>query len=356
MANYQTLRRKRPSIQMSPLVAVVLAALILGYVCISIYMIFHKDNQLEKLRNDKYILQTEKDQMKTDFSVQTDKLKLRITELEQRVKILDIIEEFQPGDQSSSLEPDESKRLAMVVQQESKRYGYDPLLILALIATESTFRADARSKVGATGLMQMMERTGNEIAANLKDVVWEDEEKIDWSGKETLMDPVQNVRMGTFYLARLILQFGNVKNGIRAYNQGETSIRSRLRKGSTLPRVYLRRVMRYYDRFRAMGTEKPGSGDTKEVSPVTRKPTVAVATPSEPAGQHPAAVTNVIPSASPVPLLSPPETEPLVATPVADTGGDLTTASEVTSEATSEIGHIEAEPVSQVDAAAPAGS
>lgn len=341
---------------MSPLVAVVLAALILGYVCISIYMIFHKDNQLEGLRNDKLILQTEINQNKTDFSVQKDKLNLRINELEQRVKILDIIEEFQPSDKTSSLGSDETKRLAMVVHQESRRYGYDPLLILALIATESTFRADARSKVGATGLMQMMERTGDEIAENLKDVVWEDEGKIDWNGKETLMDPVQNVRMGTFYLARLILQFGDVKNGIRAYNQGETSIRSRLRKGRTLPRVYLRRVMKYYDQFRAMDPSEPDSDDAKSVSPTVKEPAVAVTPPSDPADELLTDATQVISPASPISRDSTPETESLTLTPVADTGGALTTASEVADEAASKVDQTEAEPVSQVETAVPAGS
>lgn len=47
--------------------------------------------------------------------------------------------------------------------QESLRQGVDPYLVLSLIWQESRFKADAKSKAGAIGLMQVMRGTGEEM-------------------------------------------------------------------------------------------------------------------------------------------------------------------------------------------------
>ncbi len=255
MAMYQTLRRKRPSIQMSLTVVLLLAIPVLGYVAISAYAIIKKDNQLENLRHRVQGLEKERLAAQTEHEIEIRELQRKIEDLEERVKILDIIEEFKPGSETSSLDKEESRRLAEVIQEESKRYGYDPLLIMALIATESSFQTEVRSKVGATGLMQVMPRTGREIADNIEESPWHEEGEFKYEGSNTLKDPIENIRIGAFHLARLIIKFGDVKNGIRAYNQGETNISARLRKGQRLPRVYLRRVMSFYESFQERGDE-----------------------------------------------------------------------------------------------------
>lgn len=249
MANYQTLRRKRPSIQMSLLVAILLAIPVLIYIGSSAYWILRKDNELENHRRRVSELEMEKMLLQTKHDKEIAELQKRIEELEERVQILDIIEEFRPGNETSRLSPPESRKLASVIQEESKRYGYDPLLILALIATESSFRSNVLSRTGATGLMQVMPLTGREIAGNIDESPWHEDGKLEYKGRETLRDPTENVRLGTFHLARLIMKFGDVGNGIRAYNQGETRMSSKIRRGTRLPRVYLRRVMTYYKKF-----------------------------------------------------------------------------------------------------------
>ena len=55
----------------------------------------------------------------------------------------------------ASLPERERWRVAGVIQQESQRYGYDPLFVVALAQVESTCRPTARSHRGAVGLIQM---------------------------------------------------------------------------------------------------------------------------------------------------------------------------------------------------------
>lgn len=262
MAIYQTLRRKRPSIQMSLFVALLIAIPIFAYICVSAFLILKKDNIIENMRRNELSLQLQLEQKEFEYNAQIKDLNDRIKELEERVKILDIIEEFKPADETSALTPEDSKKLALVIQTESHRYGYDPLLILALIAAESTFRADARSIKGATGLMQVMPNTAHEIANNLVNNSLTEEEPFQFRGHESLKDPFQNVQIGMFHLARLILQFGDVKNGIRAYNHGEYNIKSRIRNGGGLPRAYLKKVLTFYNQFRA----SPSNFDAEKLS------------------------------------------------------------------------------------------
>ena len=54
-----------------------------------------------------------------------------------------------------------------IIKKYSKRYGFDWRLIAAQIMQESRFREEARSHVGARGLMQIMPRTAREISAEL---------------------------------------------------------------------------------------------------------------------------------------------------------------------------------------------
>ena len=49
------------------------------------------------------------------------------------------------------------------IKQNAALYGQDPLLIAAIIRTESSWRQTAVSSVGATGLMQIMPDTGGWI-------------------------------------------------------------------------------------------------------------------------------------------------------------------------------------------------
>ncbi len=106
-------------------------------------------------------------------------------------------------------------------------------LLLAVVQVESGYHNFARSRVGALGLMQIMPHTGRALARELE---------IDWDGNETLFEPVLNVRMGTHYLGYLHRRYGSYQAALAAYNWGPARIDRRLRRGTTMPELYVSQV------------------------------------------------------------------------------------------------------------------
>ena len=161
---------------------------------------------------------------------------IKINELEEKLKILDIIEEFQVG-----FKDEEVAQLTQVVYSESKKYGYDPLLILALILTESSLRKGQVSTMGAQGLMQVKPSVGYALSQR---------RGINWKGELSLFEPAFNIQLGTLYLFELILKFKDVKKAIIAYNLGENALKLRLRHGQNPPTYFLRRVLKKYEELK----------------------------------------------------------------------------------------------------------
>jgi len=155
-----------------------------------------------------------------------------IKELKEKLIIQDIIKELQ-----SDLGKNEIGRLTGTIYSESKKYGYDPLLLLAVIKVESTFKKTAVSNKGAMGLMQMKPSTGLDVALR---------RRLNWNDKYSLFDPRLNVQLGSLYLFELIHKFKDLKHAVVAYNLGETETRRLLRENLPLPKSYLRRVMTAY--------------------------------------------------------------------------------------------------------------
>jgi len=141
-----------------------------------------------------------------------------------------------------------------LIHAKSAKYDVDPALVAAVMETESKFHSNARSQVGAQGLMQLMPRTGR------------------WMGARNLYDPEQNVDAGTKYLSYLSKRFdGDLKNTIAAYNAGEGVVQ---RYGGVPPyretRSYVDQVMLRYRQHQAnlrqfnaaAMTEAPITADT----------------------------------------------------------------------------------------------
>jgi len=156
----------------------------------------------------------------------------RIEQLEEKLKILDIIEDFQIG-----MRPSEVGKLANVVYTESKKYGYDPLLLLALIQVESSFKKGEVSHMGAMGLMQVKPSIGSDVA---------NRRGIDWNNRSLLFEPDYNVELGSLYLFELVMRFGDVKKAITAYNIGPTRLQRIQNMQKTPPKVYLAKVLKKY--------------------------------------------------------------------------------------------------------------
>lgn len=98
------------------------------------------------------------------------------------------------------------------VNSNARLRKLDPAIIYALIRRESAFNANARSHVGATGLMQIMPKTGKGIARQLKQR---------WQGKKQLLQPATNIKFGSYYYKKLLNQFnGHYALAAAGYNAG----------------------------------------------------------------------------------------------------------------------------------------
>ncbi len=102
------------------------------------------------------------------------------------------------------------------VNNEASAHGIDGYLILALIRQESLFRADAESRAGARGLMQIIPDTGEEIATATG---WPEYDP------SVLNQPAVNLHFGTHYLERQINRFeGFIPAVLAAYNGGPHNV------------------------------------------------------------------------------------------------------------------------------------
>lgn len=100
-----------------------------------------------------------------------------------------------------------------LIEQYSKEYNVDPLLITSVIKVESNFNPKAKSKKGAIGLMQIMPPTAKEIAEKYLN--------IDNYSEEKLYEPKLNIKIGVYYVKILSDMFNNNINLVLAsYNAG----------------------------------------------------------------------------------------------------------------------------------------
>jgi soluble lytic murein transglycosylase-like protein/TolA-binding protein len=101
------------------------------------------------------------------------------------------------------------------IDERSKERGVDPNLVRALILQESYYNPNAKSRVGATGLMQLMPPTAKDHASSLH---------IPFAASR-LTNPDVNVRLGTFHLKMLVDMFkGNTYLAVASYNAGQGNV------------------------------------------------------------------------------------------------------------------------------------
>ncbi len=110
-----------------------------------------------------------------------------------------------------------------LVDRYAQARNLDPALLCALILEESRFHAQAVSPAGARGLMQVMPQTGKNIARDLQ---------IRRFSGEQLFDPAVNIRLGSWYFARMLEEFGGKAHlALAAYNAGPNAVRKWLANG-----------------------------------------------------------------------------------------------------------------------------
>lgn len=94
-----------------------------------------------------------------------------------------------------------------LIRASASRHGVDPALMKAMMHTESAFNPNARSPVGAQGLMQLMPATARRFSVNNP---WNPEENIEGSAK---------------YIAWLMRRYNNnVQFAVAGYNAGEGNV------------------------------------------------------------------------------------------------------------------------------------
>lgn len=144
-----------------------------------------------------------------------------------------------------------------VIQQTAAEYNMDPLLLAAIVRTESKFKETWESHAGAVGLMQLMPETASWIAG---------QSGVMYSKKEDLAVPQINIRLGSWYVAYLEKRFnGNRVAAIAAYNSGPNRVDRWLQEGTwdgtqehvdQIPvgetRHFVQRVLYNYERYKAI--------------------------------------------------------------------------------------------------------
>jgi len=122
---------------------------------------------------------------------------------------------------------------ADLIKHTANQHAVDPALIRALIHAESHFNPNAKSRVGAQGLMQLMPATATEL------------------GVENAFNVQQNIQGGTKYIAQLLATFnGDITLATAAYNAGPNAVLKY--KGVppyTETQVYVERVGILYRRY-----------------------------------------------------------------------------------------------------------
>ncbi|SRR5579884_107365 len=168
-------------------------------------------------------------------------------------KVLQILSNFKTG-----LSPQKKRALAIYINEESHRYGFDPELIIAIISTESSFYNWSTSPKGAVGLMQIIPTTAKELAET---------NNIVWKGEDPLLDPFVNIKLGIHYLWELYLKFGDLNLALAAYNYGPSAVTRWLESGEEIPTKYSEKVLKRYEELLTTQAEEKVEPE-KEPAPV----------------------------------------------------------------------------------------
>ena len=125
---------------------------------------------------------------------------------------------------------------AAEIRTAATQHGVDEAIVRAIIHAESSFNPNARSRVGAQGLMQLMPPTARRF------------------GVSNAYDPSQNIHGGVQYLAWLLKRYnGDLTLAAAGYNAGEGAVD----KYKGVPpysetRRYVERVRVLAERYRGM--------------------------------------------------------------------------------------------------------
>jgi len=95
--------------------------------------------------------------------------------------------------------------MVVAARRAAQQVGLDPLLLLAVVAVESSFNPVAESVMGAKGLMQIIPRFHRARLDSL-------------GGEDAVFDPESNIMAGAHSLQEYVRRTGTLEAGLQFYN------------------------------------------------------------------------------------------------------------------------------------------
>lgn len=105
------------------------------------------------------------------------------------------------------------------ISESALEYDIDSYLIYAVIKAESSFYPYAKSRKDAKGLMQISDMTWN----------WASEEMVTINKNPFIIS--DNIKVGSWYLSKLIGHYGNIQIALLAYNAGSGNVDEWIKEG-----------------------------------------------------------------------------------------------------------------------------
>lgn len=146
------------------------------------------------------------------------------------------------NERSKSLSIEDKNMLARTVSECSKVNGHDPFLLLALIEVESGYDRRAVSEKGAMGLLQVRPFVARAMAEELN---------IIFANDDGLHDMQTNVKIGSYYLAKMMQRYGDLTMALEAYNLGPAKMDT-LNEEGRLKKRFTKKTLKVRDRLRKL--------------------------------------------------------------------------------------------------------
>jgi len=189
---------------------------------------FYMGVQLERNRGQVEQIQSLNLTQQAQIEILTEK----IDTLKKKIRLDEVLDI-----ENTSYSQEEVYHIVSAIMDAKRRYNLDAELILAVIMTESTLDNNAVSRRGAFGLMQLLPSTAKELAQELD---------LEWRGIHQLRDPAFNIRLGSYYLCKLLEGYEDMNTALAAYNMGPGKLDQLRENEGQVPGGYPEKVRRCY--------------------------------------------------------------------------------------------------------------